>query len=97
MKITGKRKGLKVIACIVVIAVVLTCTPGMALRTSAFMFDMGSAFTLEFEKVEDLSEHKTIYRITENVPVEKSTQGNLTTWQVYHFGPFNIATYYGEG
>lgn len=96
MKKEGKKKGITVLVCIVVIAVILTFTPGMALRTSAFFFDMCSAFTLEVEKVEELSEHKTIYRITENVPVEKSTQGELTTWQIYHFGPFNFATYYGE-
>jgi len=83
--------------CLVVIAVVLTCTPGMALRTSAFMCDMGSAFTMEFETVIALDKHRTLYKITDNVPVEKSTRGELTTWQVYHFGPFNFAKYYGEG
>lgn len=96
MKKAEKRKGLKVLVCIVIVAVLLTCTPGMALRTSAFFFDIGSAFTMKFEKVDDVSKHKAIYRIRENVPVEKSTQGELTTWMVYHFGPFNFAYYYGE-
>lgn len=91
-----KKKGIKVLVGIIVIAFLLTCTPGMALRTSAFFFDIGSAFTLEYEKKEDVSKHKTIYRITENVPVEKATQGELRTWMVYHFGPFNFAKYYGE-
>ena len=51
MKKGRKKRGLTALVCLVVIAVVLTCTPGMALRTSAFMCDMGSAFTMEFEKV----------------------------------------------
>lgn len=97
MKKARNKKGLTILMCLVVIAVVLTCTPGMALRTSSLVYDMGSAFTMEFEKVIDLDKNRTLYRITENVPVEKSTQGELTTWQVYHFGPFNFAKYYGEG
>ena len=97
MKKKGSKKGLKIFACIVAVIVITHCTPGMALRTSAFMYDMGSAFTLEYKMIKYVSEHKTIYRITENVPIEKSTQGELTTWLVHHFGPFNFATYYGEG
>ena len=96
MKIEGKKKGITALVCIAVIAVMLTCTPGMALRTSAFMYDMGSTFKLEFEKIIELDKNRTLYKITENVPVEKSTQGELITWKVYHLGPFNFATYYGE-
>lgn len=69
---------------------------GAAWGVAAFFFDIGSAFTMKYEKIEDVSKHKAIYRIRENVPVEKSTQGDLTTWMVYHFGPFNFAYYYGE-
>lgn len=91
------KKGIKMLVGVIVIAFILTCTPGMALRTSALFFDMGSAFTLKYEKKEDVSRHKAVYRITENVPVEKATQGELCTWMVYHYGPFHFAKYYGEG
>ena len=92
-----KMKDLIGIICIIAVLIIFVCTPGMALRTSAFMYDAGSAFTLQFEKVTDISKYKTIYRITENVPIERGTEGQLTTWQVFHFGPFHFATYYGEG
>lgn len=96
MKKKGKKKGVTVLVCIVAIAVILTCTPGMALRTAAFTYDMGSAFKLEFEKIMEFDNNWSLYEITENAPVEKSTQGELVTWKVYRFGPFHFATYYGE-
>ena len=33
--------------------------------------------------ITDISKYKTIYRITENVPIERGTEGQLTTWQVF--------------
>lgn len=96
MKNKGTKKSLKIFACIIAVIMILHCTPGMALRSGAFLFDIGSAFTMKFEKVDDVSKHKSKYIIRENEPVEKSTQGELTTWMVYHFGPFNYAYYYGE-
>ena len=61
MKKKGKKKGITVLVCVVAIAVILTCTPGMALRTAAFTYDMGSAFKLEFEKIMEDSAKKREY------------------------------------
>ena len=52
---------------------------------------------MEYEKSEDIDATKTLYRITENPPVENATQNELYTWVVYHFGPFHFVKYYGEG
>ena len=42
-------------------------------------------------------ENITLYIIRENAPVERATQGELTTWAVKSIGPFHYAYYYGEG
>lgn len=51
---------------------------------------------MKYKKADDRSAGKDLYVITENVPVEKATQGILETWEVYHFGPLKFAHYYGE-
>ena len=85
------------IICIAMIICMLSLSVDMTLRTVVFFYSPKSAVSMEYEKSEDIDAVKTLYRITENPPVENATQQELYTWAVYSFGPFHFAKYYGEG
>ena len=90
------RKKVVIITSIVA-AVLLTLmtSTSFALRASVFFHSPSSAVTMEYREI-DSEQGKYLYEITRNAPVEETTQGTLTTWEVHHYGPFKIATYYGE-
>ena len=85
-----------VIICIAIIICMISLSINATLRTVVFFYSPKSAVSMEYEKSEDIDATKTLYRITENPPVENATQNELYTWVVYHFGPFHFAKYYGE-
>lgn len=93
----NKRKKTRVVAAIVVLAILLAmCSTDIMLRLAVFTYSPKSAVTMKYKKADDRSAGKDLYVITENVPVKKATQGMLETWEVYHFGPLKFAHYYGE-
>lgn len=91
-----KKSGIVLIVCIIIILCVITFSRGAALRAAAFLHSPKSAISMKYEKVGNIGTQKTLYRITENPPVEKATESELYTWVVYSFGPFHFAEYYGE-
>lgn len=66
------------------------------LRLAVFAISPRSAFTMEYKYIDTEPDGEEIYRITKNPPIEKATQGELTTWAVCRIGPFKYARYYGE-
>lgn len=52
--------------------------------------------TMEYEIRDGESKKTQLCVITKNAPVEEATQGVLTTWIIYHVGPFKFVKYYGE-
>ncbi|MER1985909.1 MAG: hypothetical protein ABS948_08470 [Solibacillus sp.] len=66
-------------------------TPTAALRTHLFLLGYPtSAFGSDFIQHDD-----SLYKLTKP-PVERATQGTLTTFIVHQYGPIYIAQYYGE-
>ncbi|MCB6993888.1 hypothetical protein LI177_10390 [bacterium 210820-DFI.6.37] len=94
---TKKAKIIIVIICIAMIICMISLSVDATLRTVIFFYSPKSAVSMEYEKLKDIDDTKTLYRITENSPMEKATQNELYTWVVYSFGPFHFAKYYGEG
>ena len=93
----NKRIKTRAVAEIVVLLILLAmCSTDIRLRLAVFTYSPKSAVTMKYKKADDRSAGKDLYVITENVPVEKATQGMLETWEVYHFGPLKFAHYYGE-
>lgn len=93
------KKRILLVISAVLAAVVLLCTltEEGALRAAVFFASPKNAFTMEFEVAATPAKKETIYKITENEPVEKETDGSLYTWKVTKFGLFCYAEYYGEG
>lgn len=90
------RKKVIIGICVVVVLVVtLMTSTSFALRTAVFVHSPSSAVTMEYRKI-DSEQGKSLYEIIRNAPVEDATEGTLITWEVHHYGPFKIATYYGE-
>lgn len=90
------RKRIAIIASIMVVAMLtLMTSTTFALRAAIFFHSPSSAVTMEYREI-DSEQGKYLYEITRNAPVEDATEGTLTTWEVRHYGPFKIATYYGE-
>ena len=93
-------KGKKILICVITAILVGACmcsrSPDAALRSSVFMRSPYSALHMKYEKQEVLDKRNTLYRITENEPVEKDTDGSLYTWTVISVGPLYFARYYGE-
>lgn len=93
-----KKKIAASIVCIVIFLCAISFSAEASLRAAVFAsFAPVKAFTMEFEKMKDISDNEALYYITENQPVERATQGILYTWAVYSYGPFHFAKYYGEG
>lgn len=93
-----KKKKVIIIATIILIFVLFAmCSTEVMFRTAVFMHSPKSAICMKYRKLDDVTNGKDLYIITENPPIEKSTQGILTTWIVYHVGPLKIVRYYGEG
>ena len=95
-----KQKRKIVIVSILIVLMLISLSEAATLRAEVFVsFAPIKAFTMEFEESKRSAQPKntTIYIIRENVPVERSTQGELTTWAVKSIGPFHYAYYYGEG
>lgn len=90
-----KRAGTLVVA--VILIFIAMCSTDFMLRAAVFMYSPKSAITVEYIESDQKSEEGDLYTITENAPIEKDTQGVLTTWVVRHFGPLKIVSYYGEG
>lgn len=80
---------------IVTLLTLMTSTD-FALRAAVFFHSPSSAMTMKYREI-DSEQGTCLYEITRNAPVEKSTDGTLTTWEVHRYGPFKVATYYGEG
>lgn len=92
-----KKRG-AIIACIISIFILFAmCSTEIMFRTAVFMHSPKSAICMKYKKMDDATHGKDLYIITENPPIEKATQGILTTWIVYHIGPLKIVRYYGEG
>lgn len=90
------RKKVAIIASIMTVTLLtLMTSTSFALRVAIFFHSPSSAVTMEYREI-DSEQGKYLYEITQNAPVEDATQGTLTTWEVHHYGPFKIATYYGE-
>ena len=96
-KMNGRKRAGVAMICIVLFFCAISFSAEASLRSAVFMFDMKSAFTMEYRELRQLDEHRTLYAIDEDTPVERATQNELTTWVVYSFGPFHYAWYYGEG
>ncbi|MER2191290.1 MAG: hypothetical protein ABS951_10045 [Solibacillus sp.] len=61
------------------------------LRTHLFLLGYpASAFGSDFIQHED-----SLYKLTKP-PIERATQGTLTTFIVHQYGPIYLAQYYGE-
>lgn len=94
----NKKKIITIITSIVIVLGLISLSEAATLRAAVFMsFAPVKAFTMEFEESKYSPENATIYIIRENPPVERATQGELTTWAVKSVGPFHYAYYYGEG
>lgn len=98
----SKKKQIRkiVIASILIVLMLISLSEAATLRAAVFVsFAPIKAFTMEFEESKRSMPPKntTIYIIRENAPIERATQGELTTWAVKSIGPFHYAYYYGEG
>jgi len=92
----SKKRRTKVLVLAAILLMACTLSPGGALRTAVFFHSPVSAVTMSYEEIQLSDEGERLYRITENEPVEKATQGHLYTWVVHEWGPFHFAEYYGE-
>lgn len=93
-----KKKTITIITSIVIVLGLISLSEAATLRATIFMsFAPVKAFTMEFEESKYSPENVKLYIIRENPPVERATQGELTTWAVKSIGPFHYAYYYGEG
>ena len=94
----SKKKIKVIIAGILIALCLISLSEAATLRAAVFVsFAPVKAFTMEFEESNYSPEDVTLYIIRENPPVERATQGELTTWAVKSIGPFHYAYYYGEG
>ena len=94
----NKKKIITIITCIVIVLGLISLSEAATLRAAVFVnFAPVKAFTMEFEESNYSPENVKLYIIRENPPVERATQGELTTWAVKSIGPFHYAYYYGEG
>ena len=94
----NKKKIITIITSIVIVLGLISLSEAATLRAAVFMsFAPVKAFTMEFEESNYSPENVKLYIIRENPPVERATQGELTTWAVKSIGPFHYAYYYGEG
>ncbi len=97
-------------AAVTLLSVLLLCyvffTPVGALRLSVFCHGYPiEAVTLRTREatVQDTGAvmnnpaHSTVYTITEHIPYEVPTGGELRNWIVYRFFVFHIMGYYGYG
>ena len=91
-----RKKRIIVIAVLTAIVLMAICSSGFMLRTAVFFHSPKSAITMKYEEIKSLRTKGTLYTITENAPVEKGTEAELTTWIVCRFGSFYYAKYYGE-
>ena len=94
---TKKKRTICLFGIVAIIVVSLMSSTELMLRAAVFTHSPRSAITMEYKAADDKGEGKDLYIITKNAPVEEATQGVLTTWIVYHFGPLKFARYYGEG
>ena len=93
-----KKKTRTISTSIVIVLGLISLSEAATLRATIFMsFAPVKAFTMEFEESKYSPENVKLYIIRENPPVERATQGELTTWAVKSIGPFHYAYYYGEG
>ncbi len=93
---TRRRKNFSIAIIVIILILFAMTSEDFMLRAAVFVHSPRSALTMEYEPVGDNTNREDLYAITKNAPVEKATQGILTTWVVHHYGPFKIAGYYGE-
>lgn len=94
----NKKKIITIITSIVIVLGLISLSEAATLRAAVFMsFAPVKAFTMEFEESKYSPENVKLYIIRDDPPVERATQGELTTWAVKSIGPFHYAYYYGEG
>ena len=89
----------KLLIILIIILCMISVIPDLTLRCAVFFDSPKSAFTIEYERADDHPDdtgYRHMYRIIRNEPIEKTTEGHLYTWAVYHIGPFHYARYYGE-
>lgn len=92
----GKMK--KLLMCIAIVLVVISLSETLTLRAAVFLRSPESAVTSQLKDISDSREESSKkYYVLSKPPVERVTQGKLTTWAVTSFGPFHYAYYYGEG
>lgn len=91
------RKKIKwlLIGLIIVILLITTSTPDVALRTAVFFHDPQSAFTMEYTEIRH-EKNYTLYQIDKNVPYEAASGNPLFFWIVYHYGPFHLGLWNGN-
>lgn len=94
---TKKKKTVVILGVVLILAVFAVCSTGFMFRAAVFTHSPASAVTMQYKASDAATRDRDLYVITKNAPVEKATQGTLTTWIVYHFGPLKFVKYYGEG
>lgn len=93
----NKKRAVALLVVAVILIFIAMCSTDFMLRVAVFMHSPKSAVTMSYEKSDQKNEGEEFYTITKNAPIEKETQGTLTTWSVHHFGPLKFVRYYGEG
>ena len=91
-----KRNLLITLVLIIILIGIAACSSSLMLRVAVFPYSPASAFTMKYKVVKNESDNIKLYNITKNAPIERGTEGKLTTWAVYSFGPFHYAKYYGD-
>lgn len=94
--VSRKKKVIIILVAVVIFIGVATCSSEFMLRAAVFLYSPSSAFSMKYKYIGDETNNVRLYKITENAPIEKGTEGELTTWAVYSFGPFHYAKYFGE-
>lgn len=91
-----KKKIIGLAAAVILLGISLS--PMLSLRAAVLFRSPVSAFTSEIRELHysDETSNRHIYALS-NPPVERVTNGKLSTWAVVSMGPFHYAYYYGEG
>ncbi|MCR4653141.1 MAG: hypothetical protein K5744_05550 [Eubacterium sp.] len=91
-----KKKRIVLGCFLIMIIVMLMSSTGFMVRAAVFVHSPRCAMTMEYEIRDGENKKTQLCVITKNAPVEEATQGVLTTWIIYHVGPFKFVKYYGE-
>ena len=94
-----KRPGLIVFLILIVILAVIFADPVRALRISAVLHgcDKAEVKNARFEKVDDVSVTKSVYRAVNTVLPDRLTGSGHQTWYVYRILFIHIPIWAGNG